>query len=303
MELKKLEYLESIYRLRSFTKAAEELYISQPSLSNAIQKLEGELKVKLINRDEKPLVFTQEGERFMWHVYRILNTVREATFDMKEMADARKRLLTVAWPSCTVNDSILTKIYTDFHELYPQYQIALIDDTIQNTLVRLSSEDIDLAFVHIPDDFNLEAFEFIPVLCCEVCVMLPRNHRLAGNERISCQMLEAERIFTFQPGSLIRQKLEDSFRKASVCPEIVNVNQIEVAKRMARQGHGITFSTKDDMVTIMEEDDLILVPLKEPISFVKGFLMKRGRSHSPAVWSMINFVQNTVQEHRFCKSM
>lgn len=299
MELKKLEYLETIYRLRSFTKAAEELYISQPSLSNAIQKLEGELGVILINRSEKPLVFTQEGERFMWHAYRILNMVKDAVNDMKEMAEARERLLTVVWPSCTANDSILPRIYTEFHELYPQYQIALIDDTIQNTMIRLLSEDVELAFVHIPDGLNLDAFEFIPILCCEVCAMLSKAHPLSRYEKIPWNRLGSERIYTFQPGSLIRQKLEEGFRKASAFPEIVNVNQMEVAKRLVKQGGGITFSTIDDIEKTMEEDGLLLVPMEEPISFVKGFLMKRGCRHSPAVRGMVSYVQNTIQELRF----
>ena len=72
MDLKKLRYLEAIYRLKSYTKAAEELFISQPSLSNAIHALEKELGVSLIDRSRQPLRFTFEGERFMWHVYKIL---------------------------------------------------------------------------------------------------------------------------------------------------------------------------------------------------------------------------------------
>lgn len=66
-----MRYLEAIYRLKSYTKAAEELFISQPSLSNAIHSLEKELGVSLIDRSRQPLRFTFEGERFMWHVYSV----------------------------------------------------------------------------------------------------------------------------------------------------------------------------------------------------------------------------------------
>ena len=140
MDLKKLRYLEAIYRLKNYTKAAEELYISQPSLSNAIHSLEKELGVTLINRSRQPLRFTFEGERFMWHVYRILECVHDAQVDIEEMSERRKHTLILIWPSITANDFILPKIYTEFHSLYPSYHVVVQDSPIQSTLTRLLSE-------------------------------------------------------------------------------------------------------------------------------------------------------------------
>ena len=145
MDLKKLRYLEAIYRLKSYTKAAEELFISQPSLSNAIHALEKELGVSLIDRSRQPLRFTFEGERFMWHVYKILECVREAEEDIAEMSERKKHSLMLIWPSITANDYILPKIYTDFHRQYPIYNVVVQDATIQSTMTRLLSEEVDLA--------------------------------------------------------------------------------------------------------------------------------------------------------------
>ena len=120
MDLKKLEYLETIYRLRSFSKAAEAHFISQPSISNAIQKLETELGVLLIDRNAKPLVFTPEGVRFMSHVYTILNAVEEAQKDMREISSLNRQQLKMAIHSILV-DWIFTQIFSDFQERYPGY--------------------------------------------------------------------------------------------------------------------------------------------------------------------------------------
>ena len=277
MDLKKIRYLEAIYRLKNYTKAAEELYISQPSLSNAIHSLEKELGVILINRSRQPLQFTVEGERFMWHVYRILECVHEAEEDIAEMSERRKHTMTLIWPSITANDYILPRIYTDFHIKYPIYNVVVQDATIQNTITRLLSEEVDLAMVNLPDNQDLTAFSFIPMLESSVWVMLHRGHPLENQEAISFEMLQDQTILTFQRGSLIRKKIEECCEKAKVRPKIISVNQMDVAKKLVLQKYGITFTTMDNIKMLATEQDLVLRPLERPITFQKGFLIKRGR--------------------------
>ena len=295
MDLKKLRYLEAIYRLKNYTKAAEELYISQPSLSNAIHALEKELGVVLINRARQPLRFTAEGERFMWHVYRILECVHEAEEDIAEMSARRSHSLFLIWPSITANDYILPKIYTDFHKQHPGYNVVVQDATIQSTMTRLLSEEVDLALVNLPDNQDLNAFSYIPVMESSVWVMLPRNHPLQDQPSISFQMLHDQTLLTFQRGSLIRKKIEESCEKANITPKIISVNQMDVAKKLVQQNYGITFITMDNTKTAPYEQDLILRPLDQPIVFQKGFLLKRGRQPSPGANKLIKFVQETVE--------
>ena len=264
MDLKKLRYLEAIYRLKSYTKAAEELFISQPSLSNAIHALEKELGVSLIDRSRQPLRFTFEGERFMWHVYKILECVREAEEDIAEMSERKKHSLMLIWPSITANDYILPKIYTDM--------------------------------VNLPDNQDLTAFSYIPVMESSVWVMLHRSHPLVQHPSISFEMLGDQTLLTFQRGSLIRRKIEESCEKAKIRPKIISVNQMGVAVQLVQQGYGISFTTMDNTKVNIPEMDLVLRPLEQPIVFQKGFLLKRGRQPSPGVNKLIKFVKDTVAE-------
>ena len=298
MDLKKITYLEAIYRLKSYTKAAEELYISQPSLSNAIHALEKELGVTLINRSRQPLTFTAEGERMMWHVYRILECVQEAREDMAQLGEMRKRRLMLIWPSITANDYILPAIYTEFHRQFPQINVVVQDATIQSTMTRLLSEEVDLAMVNLPDNQDLTAFSFLPVMESSVMVMLPEGHPLENEMSISFEMLQEQTILTFQRGSLIRDKIEDGCKKAKIRPKIISVNQMEVAKQLVLQGYGITFTTMDNTKMKMIEQGLVLRQLKQPIVFQKGFLMKRGRQLSPDVNMLITFVKDMVEQLR-----
>ena len=298
MDLKRMRYLETIYRLKSFTKAAEALYISQPSLSNAIQELEKELGVTLIIRSRPPLHFTQAGERFMWHVYRILGDVQEAEEDMKELSADRTQSILMTWPQITANDGLLTKIYMEFCAEYPQYDLVMTDDSYRGSMTRLLSEDIDLAMLHLPDGVDLSKFIFTPIARGRVFAVLPEDHFLAEEDYISLKMLENETLLTFRPDSLIRIELDKAAEKADASLSITSVNQIEAAKKLVLDGHGITFMTMDDLFPESAEPGLVFRPLTDSIILQKGLLQKPGRPESQAVARLTDFILQTVASLR-----
>lgn len=299
MELKKLEYFDSLYRLRSFTKAAEEHFISQPSLSNAIKSLEEELHCSLINRNSKPLSFTLEGERFIFHVQRILKDVRIAELEMSEARLTREIAIRLSWPSCFVHDYLLPRLYTDFHDLYPNYQIICIESTINETIRLLLSDQLDVAYVHIPDSYDTNQLEFIPIICCEMCVLVSKDNPLSTAKKLSISQLSSEQIFSFQQGSLYRKKLEETFVLHNINPSITSVNQMQIILKLVSENYGISFATVDDNENLTTLGNIVLIPLEEPISFVKGFLLKKENTFLPQIQNLIAYVQSIVQQIRF----
>ena len=93
LDIKKLTYLDAVYRHKNFTKASEELYISQPAISTAISSLDKEYKVRLLTRTPKDVSFTPEGEKFMIHVSRILSNCREAQQALADMSEETRNTL------------------------------------------------------------------------------------------------------------------------------------------------------------------------------------------------------------------
>ena len=77
LDLKRMQYLEAVYLYKNFTKASEMLHVSQPAISNAINALESELKIKLMVRNSKNVTFTYEGEQVMGRITKILELFRE----------------------------------------------------------------------------------------------------------------------------------------------------------------------------------------------------------------------------------
>lgn len=297
MELKNLQYLESIYRLHSFTKAADEHYISQPSISNAIQKLESELNVRLINRNEKPLTFTEEGERFMCHVYNILDALKDAVQDMQSRSAAKEHTLRLAWAS-TMGDCLLPMLFTEFHDLYPQYQLMLCEQTMHDILANLLDGTLDLAYALIPEYYDSSQLETIPLSLREMSVLLSKDHPLASCSQISLQMLKNEKILTFPSGSLIRTKIEEKFRELHIVPNLYTVNQITVMETLVSQNYAVTMLVIDEMNSVTDNPNIVLRPLKDRVTFLKGFILKRGYHQTVSMKHLITYVRNVLHEHQ-----
>lgn len=295
MNLKQLEYLEAIYRLKSFSKAAQELFISQPSISNAIQRLEDELEVRLIDRSSKPVSFTPEGVAFMRHVHRILEDVDQAMLEMKKYASVKSQSLRLAVHT-TLQDWFLNQLYSDFYERYPQIQIGLLEPVHQEMLKLLLSEEIDLAYTLIPNEIDLTLYETIPIQNCCLYALLPKGHPLERRDKIPLELMKNEHLLMYPPGSLIRDCLEKEFQRLHIRPKFQDVRQIRIIQGLVEQNQGCSFVTVDDLYPLKNTFSWSAVPLEEPIPFLKGFLLKKNRKRSYASNILISYVQDQVRK-------
>ena len=164
---------------------------------------------------------------------------------MKEFSRNRTQSVLMTWPQITANDGLLAKIYMDFCGEYPEYNVVMTDDAFKGSMTRLLSDEIDLAMLHVPENADLSKFTFSPVAKASVYVTLPEDHPLAGEDYISFKMLENETVLTFRPDSLIRTELDKAADRAGASLSVTSVNQIDVAKKLVLDGHGITFMTMD----------------------------------------------------------
>ena len=122
LDLKRLRYLEAVYRHKNFTRASEELFVSQPAISAAISALEKELGITLIVRNSKKVIFTLEGEQFMLHVLRILKECDSAEQLVRDLTSKDDSVLNVGM-SPTLSLKLLPHLYTKF---FPRWENAKI---------------------------------------------------------------------------------------------------------------------------------------------------------------------------------
>lgn len=285
MELKKLVYLDAVYRLRNFSKAASEQYISQPSISNAIQSLEEELGVVLIRRNTRPLVFTPAGEELIKYTKRILQEVQEATREMQSFADRNQKTLHIAVYS-SATSQVIQKIYIDFHNLYPQYEICVLEDTLTGMMEKLLSGELDMAYALLPDHCDSRVFTTVPIELCELQVLLSAQNPLAEEKSISLAQLVSECVYSYPIGSYIRYRLDQELDRQHLFLKQLVPHRAGIVDSIVEQNQGISFTLRDSYFAIHPGSSLVVRPLAAPIRFQTGLIYKKDMYMTDAMKAM-----------------
>lgn len=146
MNFRKLNIFYETAQCLNMTKVAKQLYISQPSISQAISELEEELEVRLFDRIGKKLYLTYEGEIYLTYVRRILNLQKEGLETIKSYNCGKKGKIIIG-ASTTIGTYILPNIIKKFNEKYKEIDISLIIENTEHIEVLLLENKIDFAFV------------------------------------------------------------------------------------------------------------------------------------------------------------
>ena len=292
LDLKKLTYLEAVYRDKNFTKASEELYISQPAISTAISSLEKEYKLRLLTRTPKDVTFTPEGEKFMIHVSRILNdcrTAEEALADMSEETGSTLRL----GLSPTLGAELLPLLYDELFPAWPHARIFIDEGTCQNHIDRLKADVISLAYNGIPASIDTDSLDIIPVTASEICMLMHPDHPLADHETVSVEELEPEMLAMLGATSIMRSMILKEFEKHGCIPNIVsNHEQINCMIQMIHLGNCIGFINTNKRHQASGCGDLVICPLKDPLLMEAGFIKKKGKHLSRLENEVVSFVRS-----------
>lgn len=295
LDIKRLKYLEAVYRYKNFTRASEECFVSQPAISAGINTLEKDLGIKLIVRDSKKVTFTYEGEQFMLRVSRILKECREAEQLVTDLSSTSSKTLRLGM-SPTLSLRLLPHLYSSFFPRWESARIHLDESSMNNHIEKLRSDLLDLSYNALPPEPERSSLKVIPVTQAEVCVILNPRHPLARLERIPIEMLEGQNICLLDKFSYIHDLMIDTFEKHNVIPNTIsNHEQILCMYHMIEFGNYIGFSnvTAGSSTFAFGGTELAVRPFEAPILFEAGFIMKQDKQLPRIARDLINFTMET----------
>lgn len=193
-----MEYVYAVYQAGSFNKAAQQLFISQPSISATVQRIERRIGCKIFDRGIKPLQLTECGRRYMESVEKILALEREFSEYVNDLEGLRKGKL-VLGGSSLFSALVLPLMMGKFKLRYPDVQVELVEETTSQLEHMLEIGQVDIVVDYeIPHQENYES-----VLLEEEYLMLAVPSGLAVNERLKPYQVEH---------SLVREKSGDIVR-------------------------------------------------------------------------------------------
>ena len=219
MNLSQLKYFVTLARLEHYTKAAEELEISQPSLSYAMTMLEQELGTKLFQKKGRNIVLTKYGKFFLDYVEQSLQTRELGVRKTKSMTGQTKGRIDLAY-IYTLGSEFVPRIVGDFLRSHEELDIQF-HFTVGNTselLKGLKEETFDLAFCSMPE--KEAGIEFFPVARETLAVVVPKGHPLSGRGEVDLEETAPYPQIFFTQSSGLRPVVESLFETAKIKPKI-----------------------------------------------------------------------------------
>lgn len=247
MQISQIKYAIKIIEEKNFTKAAEQLYIAQSSLSQQIKELEKSLNVRLIKRTTRSFEVTQAGRSFYEKAKKIISMLDDLENSMKKFNTLNKKLLKIGILPTLSKMGFTAKI-AQFMETNKDIDIEFIEDYSEHLLNHILNKKIDIALINRIAFINkaeVELLDYNNLLEDRVVVVAPKN-KLVNINSINIKNTIKEPIIKLPEHSSITKLLKAEFIKLNLSPNYVyECMNISTLIDMVGEGLGITFLTSN----------------------------------------------------------
>jgi LysR family hydrogen peroxide-inducible transcriptional activator len=238
MQIHQLRYFCAVARTGSFTRAAQQEHLAQPSLSQQIRKLEDELGIRLFDRLGRSVRLTQPGEAFLPRAEAIVRQVADAKIEIQELAGAeRGKLVIGAIP--TIAPYFLPSCLASFARKFPHVQISVVEEVTNGLLNRVHQGAVDLALLALP----------VPAPHCvsrelfreRLYVVVPQDHRLAASAHVHLAQIANDPFLLLKEGHCFRENTLAACGRARLQPNVVfESGQFTTILAMVAAGTGVS---------------------------------------------------------------
>jgi len=285
MTLNELRYLVAIAHERSFGRAAQRCFVSQPALSVAIQKLEEELGAQLFERGKTEVTVTAVGERIVEQAQKVL----EEAARIRDIAQAGRNQLVGPFHLgviYTVAPYLLPDLIPALNELAPQMPLEIEENLTERLEVALKSGRIDAAIIALPFQPPGVTADFLYEEPFQVVV--PQRHRWAKRRAIEPSELAGEHTILLNVGHCFRDQVLDA------CPElnrgdapVTRTNSLETVRNMVASGLGVSVLPRDALTPKYHSRLVVPVPFARPVPSRRIALAYRKSFPRPAAIAAI----------------
>jgi len=238
MELHQLRYFCAVAETGSFSRAAEQSHVSQPSLSQQILKLEAELGARLFDRLGRSIRLTDVGKTFLPRARAVLRELEAARGDVVEQKDSLGGSICVGVIP-TVAPYFLPPHLTSFSRKFPQVHLTVVEEITPVLLDRLRAGTIDVAILALP--IRGHEFETFPLLTERLFAALPKKHKLASRRDLSLKDLRSEPFLLLRDGHCFRDTAVAACDRARLHPQIIfESGQFSSLLSMVGAGMGVS---------------------------------------------------------------
>ncbi|NOV02892.1 LysR family transcriptional regulator [Paenibacillus planticolens] len=237
MNIENIEAFVYVIHYGSFNKAAEALFLSQPSVTARIQSLERELDCRLFDRIGKQISLTDEGRKFLPYAQQLLQTFQKSKIQLKQKRTLPNELRI----GCTVSVSnyIIPEFVPKMKRKYPDVNFKLTTAVTDDIVNKVLNRELDVGFVRNISHPNLLSTK---VYEDPIRLYVYEDHPFRGRSAVSIEEIGEHPLVFFECGSLDWMRIHRLFASMSQPPIIeVQTDNLETAKKLVLQRAGIAF--------------------------------------------------------------
>lgn len=294
---RRLQVFFTVARHLSFTKAAEQLFMTQPAVTFQIKQLEEQFNVRLFERSHSKIALTPAGKLVMDYAGRIL--------DLSEEMEARVADLTGAMggpvllgASTTIAEFILPRILGEFKVEYPQVRVHLTVGNSEMIVNRVADHSLDLGLIESPSHLPSVNTE----VCCddELVLICSPAHKFAKLASVKPQQLMGEAYVSRELGSGTREFADQYLRGCKVAPEDLNVvmelGSPEAIKGVVETGLGFSIMSRARVAKERKLGTLVAIPLEPRLIRTFSFVHPLEKFRSKLLTTFVEFASVKMKQ-------
>lgn len=271
MNIRDLEYFDCLCKTKNFTETSKMLYVSQPSVTMALHRLEKELDTKLIIRTHSLSKFslTETGKILEKHVIRIFNEINETKSEISKISGRKIRL--------GVPPIIGAYFFPAFMELLAKKGVAEKIELVEtgSAVMKdfLLDDKVDMALIGSLGAIESEKIEANILKEDEFVVCTSKKHKFAKKNFLEFKSISEEKFITLGDAYIHSKVLKNLFIKSNLkTPDFYTTDEIQTAKSLISSGLGIGVMIS---MAVKNMDSIVTIPLKNAIKFYISFAIKK----------------------------
>ncbi len=294
---RRLQVFYTVARQLSFTKAAEQLFMTQPAVTFQVKQIEEHFNTRLFERSHGKITLTPAGQLVKSYAERILGLAEELDKRVGELTGTISGPLLLG-ASTTIAEFMLPHVLGEFKARHPQVQTHMTvanSETIEN---RVADHTLDLGLIESPS--HLPGLNTEP--CCddELVMVCAPGYKLAGLKAVTPQQIAGEPFISREIGSGTREFSDHHFRQAGIAPEDLNIvmelGSPEAIKGVVETGIGVAIMSRATVVKELKLGTLVAIGLQPPLMRTLSLVSPREKFRSKLLSAFVDFALRRMRE-------
>ena len=283
MDVRTLRYFVEVVRQQSFTRAAEKLFVTQPTISKMLRNVEDELECTLLIREGRRLRLTDSGQALYQRGLKILEEFRQLEAELEDINDVKRGLLRLGVPPMVGTQ--MAPLIGEFRQNYPGIELIISEFgglTVQQAVL---SGELDLALTALPIDPSLPITSQL-LFSHPLCVVVPRTPYWLERSSVAISELAEESILIYNEDFVLYRQLLDAFSAHGFTPKIAaRSGQWDFLAAMVQAGMGVAI-LPEPVCQRLDATRLRWLPLAPTLLWQLGLIWRQDiyLSQSAQAW-------------------